>query len=694
MKKIFKSLLIIISFALAFASCQKEADVLGTEISVDVETLAFAGAHADEQVVNLRADGEWVAVAPSWLNVVPPYGSGSAVVKIIADDNIDEDGTLSAARNGVMTFEVADMTVSVAVSQEGDPDKAPEEIKEYTIKEILAFTDADKGRTVRVGGNITEISNPKFGEFTIADEEGNKLLIYNTVKSGSYAEFKPAAGDYVLCEGPFTIYNGTYELGSPTTILEIKRSLFDLPESSFEGIAKEGEEVKVPVLVKGQGLKVTIEEAAASWITYIGTEPGEEKGYENLIFSVAANELGARTAKITLSTVSEGETSSITVTFVQNGAVEDIIVADILKKEDGLNVYRVTGIVSQDTGSEYGNIYVKDYSGEIYVYGVLDTEGQSKQWSTMGIKVGDIVTVEGPKTSWNDTPQMKNVTIHKHIAVTPVTVAEFTGKEDSEEVYYSLTGKVADIVMDKNDPSKVNVYGNFDLVDDSGTIYVHGLLSGWGGPSKQFESMNIKEGDEITIIGTHASYEGSPQVGRAFLVTHKPAGEGGEEGGETTPPEGGEEGGETTPPEGGEETPDVQEEKVIKVFSNTIPDGEQYKETTHEIGEGVSLTAVECHWKSDHIRMYSNTEYDGYIYSTKFPSAITKITFNAGNKADVMNVYGSTDGTNWTLVKGEDVIAEYSDHTVEFPADTYTYFKMDVAGTQQVRIKALDIYYK
>ena len=61
--------------------------------------------------------------------------------------------------------------------------------------------------------------------------------------------------------------------------------------------------------------------------------------------------------------------------------------------------------------------------------------------------------------------------------------------------------------------------GNFHLEDATGSVYVYGLLSGWGGPKKMFQELGLKNGDKVTIVGVKSSYKGSPQVGSAFFVS-------------------------------------------------------------------------------------------------------------------------------------------------------------------------------
>ena len=79
--------------------------------------------------------------------------------------------------------------------------------------------------------------------------------------------------------------------------------------------------------------------------------------------------------------------------------VTDATVAEVLAGPEG-KTYRVTGVVSSIANTEYGNWYLKDETGEVYVYGTLDKsgrDGKNNSIDAWGIEVGDIITVEGPK---------------------------------------------------------------------------------------------------------------------------------------------------------------------------------------------------------------------------------------------------------------------------------------------------------
>ena len=107
-------------------------------------------------------------------------------------------------------------------------------------------------------------------------------------------------------------------------------------------------------------------------------------------------------------------------------------------------------------------------------------------------------------------------------SIQDMTVADFLAAEEGAALY-KLTGKIANIAMDKNDPTKVNAYGNFDLVDATGSVYVYGLTAAPVAKNDQsFPTLGLKEGDIVTLIGKRAEYKGSPQVGGpAYYISHE-----------------------------------------------------------------------------------------------------------------------------------------------------------------------------
>ena len=97
-----------------------------------------------------------------------------------------------------------------------------------------------------------------------------------------------------------------------------------------------------------------------------------------------------------------------------------------------------------------------------------------------------------------------------------VTVAEFNAAEVSNDIWYQLTGTVKNL-------KDGDQYGNFDLEDETGSVYVYGLLDKKGGDKKKFQDLvaakGIKEGCKLTIIGNRGDYQGKIEVTNAYFVS-------------------------------------------------------------------------------------------------------------------------------------------------------------------------------
>ena len=99
---------------------------------------------------------------------------------------------------------------------------------------------------------------------------------------------------------------------------------------------------------------------------------------------------------------------------VRQGSMEAVpsTCAEVIAGPDA-KTYRVTGTVTAIANTTYGNWYLEDGTGQVYIYGTLDKNGATKNFSSLGIEVGDVVTVEGPKTTYNGTVELVDVTVIK-----------------------------------------------------------------------------------------------------------------------------------------------------------------------------------------------------------------------------------------------------------------------------------------
>lgn len=498
LRNIFTALLAALTLTV---SCEDEKVAYLDEIKVSQSYVAIDAAGGSTEIT-LNAKDEWsFSGVPEWLKVEPASGAAGKDITVTFSAT-----AAKATKEAMLYLNCGSKSQIINVIQMTEKVDLPIS----TYKQIAAGQD---GTVYRAKGTCTDIYNTEYGNWHLIDATGD-LTIYGTLdKNGATKNFKSLgieAGDIVTVEGPKKTYNGTVQL-TDVTVIAIEKSLIKIESlTPAEALPKEGGVLEVALTCKGTNMEVVLPDAAKSWVSVAGiSSNGKEASVK---FSVAANSEGKRQADIVIKTVSGGKDYTAQFTLTQDGAIIDATVAEVLKAEDGLTQYRVSGYISKDKNSEYGNIYIKDATGEIYVYGVLDAKGQSKQWNNMGIHEGDIITVVGPKTSFNKEPQMKNVSVESFKTVKDLTIKDFVATADDKETYYRISGKVSGI-------KDGDVYGNFDLTDATGTVYVYGLVAGYGGEKKKFQELGIKDGDEITIVGVSTSFKGKKQVGNAFLVT-------------------------------------------------------------------------------------------------------------------------------------------------------------------------------
>lgn len=378
-----------------------------------------------------------------------------------------------------------------------------------TCAEILAGNDDE---TYKVKGTLTKLSNTVYGNWYIKDATG-EVYVYGTLDANgsekNFASLKLEEGDEVTIQGPRTTYNGSPQLKN-VTVLSYTKSLIKVEELDKDTLNKAGEDFKVTLTVKGEGVTVDIPEADQSWLSVKGIVTSGTKA--EITFHANANAGGARSSSIDFTSTRGKQSSTVTAKVYQLGSIIECSIADFNKVEKGSTVYRLTGVITKVANAKYGNFYIKDATGETYVYGI----GSKGDFEKKGLKVGDVVTLTGVKDIFNGKGQMKDAALETVKVVTKISVADFLTKKDDKNVYYMLEGTITEFAGKTND---LKTWGNFGLTDESGSAFVYGLTTGWGGEKKQAGTLGLSFGDKITIIGYRTSHNGDPQVGGAFLFS-------------------------------------------------------------------------------------------------------------------------------------------------------------------------------
>ncbi len=135
--------------------------------------------------------------------------------------------------------------------------------------------------------------------------------------------------------------------------------------------------------------KVTTKKDSVKWLTVSATSGSTGETTVNLS---AGSTLDGRSAELLIK--SGDKTQHINV--IQGlSVVSQATCAEVIAGPDS-KTYRVKGTCTSIASTTYGNWYLKDATGEIYIYGTLDAKGAEKNFASLGIEVGDIITVEGP----------------------------------------------------------------------------------------------------------------------------------------------------------------------------------------------------------------------------------------------------------------------------------------------------------
>ena len=88
---------------------------------------------------------------------------------------------------------------------------------------------------------------------------------------------------------------------------------------------------------------------------------------------------------------------------------QKVTVAEFLAAaEDNTTMYELTGVITSVANTSYGNFNLTDKTGTIYIYGLCSPEGAQQYWAESGAKLGDTITVQTIRTSYNGSPQGKN----------------------------------------------------------------------------------------------------------------------------------------------------------------------------------------------------------------------------------------------------------------------------------------------
>lgn len=383
-----------------------------------------------------------------------------------------------------------------------------------------------------------------------------------------------------------------------------------------------------------------------------------------VVISIAAN---TQISKITVS--SEGSVTPDPDPDPTPGDVVKATCAEILAGTDG-TVYEVKGVCTEIKNTTYGNWMLTDETGEVYIYGTLDAEGNTKNFSSLNIEVGDTVTVKGPRKTYNETVELADVTVlalakkqggdnpdpdpdpqpgettGKGTLESPYTVADaikvvsaMEGGVTSTQDYY-IKGKISSI---KYTFSAQYGTATFNISDDGAAENEFTCYGVYYLENKAWVEGNtqVAVGDEVIVCGKVVNYNGNtPETANKKAYIYSLNGNTKNESGEQPEPE-------------VKEVSVAQALEIIAALENGKSTTEEYKIT----GYVVSLNED------------FNPEYGNYTFMLGETTSTSQITVfrakNADNEKFIEDVLKVNDavvvqGKLQKYVKGEEVTPEVS----------------------------------
>lgn len=186
---------------------------------------------------------------------------------------------------------------------------------------------------------------------------------------------------------------GLVQLATPAVTAEVEGNVVTLAWEAVENAAAYSISV-------GTEMPVITEELS---YTYTGEYETE---YTFLVVAIPADE----------NIYGASEAASVTITTEAEVVGPKVVtVAEFLAAaEDNSTMYELTGVITRmyhennSNDTLYGNFYLKDSTGEVLIYGLCSPEGAQKYWAESGAKIGDTITVQTIRASYNGSPQGKN----------------------------------------------------------------------------------------------------------------------------------------------------------------------------------------------------------------------------------------------------------------------------------------------
>ena len=466
MKKII-SWGMMLAAAFTLTNCAKEMDAPVQEPESNGYPFEIVASTVDTKTVNDGMSTKWAE--GDKLNVFHALGD---------DPNYVNDGafTVSDVEAGVFTGTIA---------EELDVEEEYDWFALYPYSEQVTTPAATSAGYTYIGHSK---GLNQTGYDSMASLKGSVCPLYGVLK---YGGVKPELEMQHLSS--VIAINVTNDTDEPLTITTAS---FTAPEAIVGSFyinftdkdnvvytASEGYSLNTAVVNVTEG---TALEKGESAVLYLAIKPFTAAAGKKLTLAVNRYSKEITLAKDAVFTAGKIKTVNFSYDTTEAPAGPSTIsVAEFLNLKDTATEYVLTGEITRVVNTSYGNFDLTDATGTVYVYGLLTPEGASqKQWAAAGLKMGDVITVRGKYSVYNNSPQIKNAYYVSHLVafaepqINCVDNVVTLTAEEGATIYYTIDG---------SDPT-VDSFEYVEPFEIEETITVKAIAAADGRPSSPIAS--------------------------------------------------------------------------------------------------------------------------------------------------------------------------------------------------------------
>lgn len=157
----------------------------------------------------------------------------------------------------------------------------------------------------------------------------------------------------------------------------------------------------------------------SSDVDWVKFSPGSGIGLDTdqgIKITVGSNNGPARNGKITIKAGTLSQDVQVSQKEGKDDGIKSVTISQFKAlKDDEVTWYRLTGVIISISKETYGDMYIYDDTGQLYVYGMApEKDGANEDFHTLGLKAGDRVTFVAHRKTYNGVDETDKAYYERH----------------------------------------------------------------------------------------------------------------------------------------------------------------------------------------------------------------------------------------------------------------------------------------